>query len=245
MRSLVGLFTLLLVTLLAANAGAKDVIDHEPFDRILSKYVDSKGLVDYEGLRSNEKDRKKFEKYVDAIESANVKGSKNAKLAFYLNAYNATVIDSVLQHWPLKSVMNVDGFFKKEKHEIAGKKITLDHLEHKIIRPTFNDARVHFALVCAAMSCPPLKKKPFTEKNVDRMLTENTKAFIPKATTVDKEKKVVTTSKLFEWFSGDFEADEGSVAKYLARYYPQHAEFLKSGDYKLKFSPYDWALNIQ
>lgn len=243
MRTLTILATILLLTALSATASAKDVIDHGPFDQILSEYVDSRGQVNYDGLKANEKDFAKFQKYVEAIGSAKVSGANNSKLAFYINAYNATVINSVINHLPTSSVMKVDGFFKKEKHPIAGKKMTLDHLEHKVIRPTFKDARVHFALVCAAKSCPPLKKKAFTEKNVERMLEKNTKAFVPKATKVDTENKVVTTSQLFNWFKDDFVEDEGSVKAYLARYVPEHAEFLKTGEYEVKFSKYDWKLN--
>ncbi len=245
MRHLTILMTILLVTALSATASARDVIDHGPFDEVLSSYVNAEGQIDYEGLKKSEGDFAKFQAYVEAVAKADVKGSKKARLAFYLNAYNAMVIHSVINHLPTKSVMKVDGFFKKEKHRVAGKKMTLDHLEHKVIRPTFKDARVHFALVCAAKSCPPLKKKAFTEKNVERMLEKNTKAFIPRATKVDKESRRVTTSQLFNWFKKDFVADEGSVKAYLARYIPEHAEFLAKGEYEVKFSRYDWALNSQ
>lgn len=220
---------------------AKDVIDHAPFGTILKTYVSKSGDVRYSDLRANEKDLATFKAYVAAVGEAKVTGSKEAQLAFYLNAYNALVIDAILNAWPIESVMKVDGFFKKTQHVVAGEKMTLDHLEHGIVRPTFKDARVHFALNCAAKSCPPLKRKVFTEKNVNAMLESNTKAFLPKATRF--EGNVVTTSKLLEWFADDFKADAGSVAAYLAKYFPERATFLNAKDTKIEFSEYDWALN--
>ncbi len=240
MRSVIVSFLVIASFLVASPAFAKDIIDHKPFDEVLKTYV-KKGKVDYKGLKANEKDFAKFTAYIEAIGGAKVKGSKKAKLAFYINAYNAHVINAVIANLPTKSVMKVDGFFKKAEHKVAGKSMTLDHLENKIIRPEFNDARIHFALVCAAKSCPPLKKKAFTEKNVKKMLEKNAKKFIPKATKV--EGNTVTTSQLFNWFADDFKKNEGSVENYLAKYLPEHAELLKSGKAEIKFSFYDWDLN--
>ncbi|MEZ4459305.1 MAG: DUF547 domain-containing protein [bacterium] len=209
MRFALSFLTLLLALSVSGSVFAKDVINHKPFNDILKTYV-SKGKVDYAGLKANEADFKKFQAYVDAVGSAKVEGSNDAKLAFYLNAYNATVINAVIERLPLDSVMKVDGFFNKISHKIAGQDITLDHLENKIVRPEFKDARVHFGLVCAAVSCPPLKNKAFTEKNVQSLLEKNTKSFLKTATKVEGDS--VKTSTLFEWFADDFKANEGSVA---------------------------------
>lgn len=240
MKSIFSISTLLLVLLVGLPAFAQDVIDHKPFNALLKTYVKG-GQVKYSALKDSEEDYAKLKAYVEAVGTAEVKGSKDAQLAFYLNAYNALVISSVLDNWPVKDVLKVDGFFKKIEHKVAGQTMTLDHLEHTIIRPTFKDARVHFALNCAAQSCPPLKAKAFTHKNVQKVLEANTKAFLPKATKV--EGNTVTTSKLLEWFADDFKHDEGSVQAYLARYVPEHAELLKGEDIKITFAEYNWALN--
>lgn len=220
---------------------AKDVIDHAPFSALLKTYVSKSGDVRYSDLRANEKDLATLKAYVAAVGDAKVTGPKDAQLAFYLNAYNALVIDAILTAWPVESVMKVDGFFKTAKHKVAGKEMTLDDLEHKVVRPTFKDARVHFALNCAAKSCPPLKRKAFTEKNVNSMLEANTKSFLTKATSFDE--KSATTSKLLEWFADDFKADAGSVPAYLAKYFPERATFLNAKETKIVFAEYDWALN--
>ncbi len=242
MRLAFSFLTVLLALTISTGAFAKDVISHKPFNDILKTYV-SKGKIDYAGLKANEADFKKFEDYVDAVASAKVEGTNDAKLAFYLNAYNATVMKAVIERLPLESVMKVDGFFNKVNHKIGGKEMTLDFLENKVVRPEFKDARVHFGLVCGAKGCPPLKNKAFTEKNVQSQLEKNAKAFIPSATKIDGDK--VTTSKLFEWFADDFKTAEGSVEKYLAKYLPKHKELLESGKAKIGFTEYNWALNAK
>jgi hypothetical protein len=239
MRYAFSFLTVLVALTVSGSAFAEDVISHKPFDQLLKKYTDN-GLVDYAGLKANTKDLEKFNGYVAAIGSAKVEGSRDAKLAFYLNAYNATVIKAVIDRYPLESVMKVDGFFNKITHNVAGQPMTLDHLENKIVRPEFNDARIHFGLVCAATSCPPLRNKAFTEANVQKMLEENTQTFITQRTRV--EGNTVKASKLFEWFADDFKANEGSVAKYLAKYLPTYAATLNANP-TFVFYEYRWDLN--
>lgn len=239
MRYALSFLTVLLALTVSSMAFAKDVVDHKPFDQILKKYVDH-GKVDYKGLKANEKDLAKFNAYVATVASATVEGTQDAKLAFYMNAYNATVIKAVVERYPIDSVMKVDGFFNKISHKVAGQDMTLDHLENKVIRPEFKDARVHFGLVCAAVSCPPLRSKAFTEANVQKLLEENTSKFITQKTRV--EAGTVKASKLFEWFADDFKANEGSVLNYLAKYLPDYAEALKANP-PITFYEYRWELN--
>lgn len=239
MRYAFSFLTVLVALTVSGTAFAEDIISHKPFDQLLKKYTDN-GLVDYAGLKANENDLKKFNAYVAAVGTAKIEGSRDAKLAFYLNAYNATVIKAVIDRYPLESVMKVDGFFNKITHSVAGQTMTLDHLENKVVRPEFNDARVHFGLVCAATSCPPLRNKAFTEANVQKLLEENTQKFITQRTRV--EGNTVKASKLFEWFADDFKANEGSVVKYLAKYLPDYATVL-NGTPTVVFYEYRWELN--
>jgi hypothetical protein len=221
------------------------VVDTAPWQELLSEHVDAKGQVDYAAWHADKEDRKKLDAFLAKVAKANAgEHPKKAQLAFYINAYNATVIDSVLEKWPVKSVMKEDGFFKKEKHPIAGIERTLDALEHKLIRPTFKEPRIHFVLVCAAKSCPRLRSEALTAKNLEATLDAAAKEFIPAATTV--EKNSVTTSQLFNWFAEDFKNEAGSVEAYLAKYTDKKTKkVLESGDAKLKFSEYDWAINKQ
>jgi len=229
----------------APDAHAEDVIDHAPFDALLEAHVNGRGMVDYKAIQAK---RGELDAYVDAIASASVKGkSRKAKLAFYINAYNANVIKMVLDEWgggvnKSRSVIKVDKFFDKPALKVAGKKTSLNELEKGLIIPKFKDARVHFVLVCAAISCPPLQNKALTEKNLNKVMNRATRKFIRKATTIDGE--TVTTSKLFEWYAGDFEKAEGSVEAYLKKYLEEE-DAAKLDGATIEFSEYDWALNIK
>lgn len=237
------LTTALLVPLFAGQAFADDIVDHEPFDALLKTYVNKKGEVAYAKLKGNEEDLAKLDKYIESLAESKFEGKRRARLAAYINAYNANVIRKVINNYPTESVMKLDNFFKKEDIKVGGKAMSLDSLENKIIRPKFKDPRIHFVLVCAAVSCPKLQRKALTSKNVYSTMERATKAFVPKATTV--EENTVKTSKLFEWFKQDFVDKEGSVENYLAKYLPDHAELLKSGKAKIETTHYDWALNKQ
>jgi hypothetical protein len=242
-RTIICFFSsLLLTTQVAVATEPGDVIDHQPFEKILKEHVNKKGMVSYKALKASD-DAKGLASYLETVAKADLKGHKRkAKLAFYINAYNAIVMQAVLDNLPTKSVMKVDGFFKKSKHLVAGKSVTLDALENQIIRKKFKEARIHFVLVCGAKSCPRLRRRAMTAKNLNRQLQKAAKEFVPQATQVKDGK--VTTSQLFNWFKDDFVAASGSVGAYLAEYLPEHAEILKSTK-SIEFSHYDWALNAR
>lgn len=241
--TLTTLVTMLCLLAFAPAAWAADVVDTKPFAELLEKYVDGRGRVDYAGLKDNAEDKAKLDAFADVVATAKVEGSDSAKLAFYINAYNATVIKSIVDKYPIESVMKVKGFFKAEKHAIAGQQVTLDALENEIVRKQFAEARIHFVLVCGAKSCPRLQRKVATEKNLEKLLDGAAREFVPKATKV--ENGTVTTSQLFNWFKDDFVKAEGSVKKYLAKYDPEHAAAILADDSKLAFSDYSWKLNKQ
>lgn len=228
-----------------ADAG-DDVLDHAPFEALLRKYVDGRGRVAYARWKADAADFAALGKYVEQVGSAKVDGkSEQARLAFYINAYNALVLKSVLDKWPVESVIGVDGFFNKEQHRVAGQQMTLDDLEHnKIIRVQFAEPRIHFVLVCAAVSCPRLRTTAMTADNLERELEAATREFVPRATRVAGDK--VVTSQLFNWFKTDFEKHSGTVAAYLARYADEPTrKKLGSGQMTIDFSEYDWAINKQ
>lgn len=244
MRLLLASLTLLAIAT-PSLAFAEDVIDHEPFDKLLSTYVDGQGRVSYGKLKGNEADYKSFKAYVARVEAAKIDSKqhpKKARLAFYINAYNATVIQAVLADvYPgKKSVMDVKGFFDGKKHTVAGKSMTLNELENDLIRPKFKDARVHFVLVCAAKSCPKLQRKALTQENVYRVMNSATRSFINKSTSI--KDGTITTSKLFEWFKDDFTtySKAETVQQYLAKFHKTPEKFEGA---ELTFSDYDWALN--
>jgi len=227
-------------------AATQDVIDHTPLEILLTKYVNSQGNVGYPQWHANQTDREALKTYLAQIASAPVDGySSNARLAFYINAYNAIVLDSILSKWPVKSVMTLDGFFDKDKHTIAGQTMTLDDLEHnKVIRVQFQEPRIHFVLVCAAKRCPRLLSTAMTAVNLEKNLESSAREFIPKATKVEGNK--VYTSQLFNWFKTDFEKHSGSIPAYLTRYVSADiAQVLNNGTSTIEFTEYDWSINKQ
>ena len=172
--------------------------DHTKFDKLLKKYVDEKGMVNYIAFRDNED----FDDYLNNITKANIDNlSDNDKLAFYINAYNATVIKNVLDHWPIESPLKVDGFFNKIKHKIAGKEMTLDELEHKHTLK-IDPVLPHFGLVCAAKSCPKLIPKAYDGKSVIKQLDENARFYLNDTENnyVDRDNKTLYLSEILSGF---------------------------------------------
>lgn len=224
----------------------QDVINHAPFEILLTKYVNSKGSVAYDRWHADKADREALKDYLGQIATAQVnQHSENARLAFYINAYNALVLDAILDKWPVQSVMSLDGFFDKQTHTVAGQKMTLDDLEHnKVIRVQFQEPRIHFLLVCAAQSCPRLLTTALTAINLEKNLENAAREFIPAATRVEGNK--VYTSQLFNWFRQDFEKHSGSIQAYLSRYVSADvAKVLNNGTSTIEFTEYDWSINKQ
>ena len=218
--------------------------DHSKFDNLLKQYVDKTGRVAYTAFSGNED----FNEYLTSIGGADIdKLSQNDKLAFYINAYNATVIKNVLDNWPIKSPMEVDGFFNKIKHKIAGKEMTLDELEHQYtlkIEPVLS----HFGLVCAAKSCPKLIAKAYDGKSVFKQLDENAKFYLndTENNRLDRENLTLYLSEIFNWFPGSFEEKYGSLKKTAVNFMNEKdKQFLEDNEVEIKFIKYNWQLNSQ
>jgi hypothetical protein len=218
--------------------------DHSKFDKLLKKYVDENGMVNYTAFHGNED----FNNYLNNIGNANIDSlSNNDKLAFYINAYNATVIKNVLDHWPIKSPMDVKGFFNKIKHKIAGKEMTLDELEHKYtlkIEPVLS----HFGLVCAAKSCPKLIAKAYDGKSVIKQLDENAKVYLndDENNRMDRENSILYLSEILKWFPDAFEEKYGSLKNTAINFMNEKdKQFLEDNEVEIKFIKYNWQLNSQ
>lgn len=225
------------------------LFSHDLFDQVLQEHVDKEGQVDYTKLKANPE---KFEAYLDLLAVANPATlSYNAQLAFWVNAYNALVIKGVVDHYPITSVRKVklfNGFFSRLKFQAAGKTYTLNQIEHGIIRTEFVDPRVHFILVCASSSCPPLWNRAYTAETIEERLETATLNFIrnPEQVRIDRAERRVYLSKIFKWYKDDFKEGYEGVADFLADYLlPEDAEFLASTDVKFRYLDYDWTLNDQ
>jgi len=241
---ILSLITLLLLSITGCNYSQPSGFDHSKFDALLKANVDENGMVDYSSFKSN----KDFDDYIKSIAEADVSNlSKEDKFAFYLNAYNATVIKNVLDHLPITSPMDVDGFFKKIPHKIAGNEITLDKLEYDYVMK-IELVLVHFGLVCAAESCPKLLQKAYDGKTVFKQLEKNGKDFLndPSKNRLDRENKVLYLSEIFKWFKKYFEERYSSLQK-AAQYFINESDkkFLNENKVEVKFNKYNWQLNTQ
>ena len=221
---------------------ADGIFNHAAFNKLLNKHVSEEGFVDYEEFVNNSE----FESYIEELSEINLKGfTDNEKLAFYINAYNALTIKNVVEKFPINSPMDVEGFFKKNKFEIAGEYLTLDEIEHEIIGK-IEPLLMHFGLVCAAQSCPKLLTKVYRAENVYDQLKENAKVFLSDTTKnlIDTKSKTLYLSEIFKWFKSTFEQKYGTINKAVA--------ILSGGKnidefdgYNIKYKKYNWKLNAK
>ena len=222
---------------------------HDLFDQVLQEHVNENGWVNYTQLKANPE---KFEAYLDLLAAANpAEWSYNEQLTFWINAYNALVMKGVIDNYPTTSVRKVklfNGFFSRLKFQAAGKTYTLNEIEHGILREEYPDPRVHFAIVCASFSCPPLWNRAYTAETLEERLETATLNFIrnPEQVRIDRAKRRVYLSKIFKWYKDDFKMGYDGTEDFLADYLPpEDAEYLASTDVKLNYLNYDWTLNDQ
>ena len=232
------LLTAMLLGLFVCNRanGLNNFFDEA--DVFFKKYV-SNGSVAYSKIKSNIGE---VESLYKQIGSMDLKGKTDAqKKAFYINAYNLAVIYWVAKHYPLKSPMDNSGFFDKVKHTVAGEELTLNALEIKKLLFTYKDARFHFALACAAKSCPPLASFAYTPDKVDQQLNDRTTLALndPNWLKVNKSKKMVELSKIFEWYKKDFTSDGKSEIEWINQFRKEKIPT----SYKVDYYEYNWALN--
>ena len=230
-----------LALLAAVGMAMAQPVDPAPFDALLKAHVNS-GVVDYRGFQDNPA----FRQYLDALAKPPAQANKNERLAHYINAYNALAIEGILEGLSPSSLLGQLRYFKLKDWPLDGKSISLYDLAHKIIRP-LGEPRIHFAIVCASMSCPRLRSEAFSAAVLERQLDEQARQFIndPSRNRFDSATRTAHLSKIFDWFDEDFRAAAGSTQKYLARYVadPGIAKDLAAEAYRIESLPYDWNLN--
>jgi hypothetical protein len=234
------------VLVLAAASAIGAVPDNAAFDAVLAARAKNGGF-DYAGMTGQ--DKKRLAAYLANLGDADPsKMTPEEKKAFYINAYNAVAIQTVLEHYPTKSILDIEGSFKKVTHKVGGEMLTLDAIENKLREA--NDSRIHFAIVCASKSCPPLAGKAYTVAGLAGELDRQGKAFVsdPSNNQIDKASGKVALSKIFFWNRKEFERDGGGslmkeVAKFVAD--PATAAWLATQPVPKEsdFLEYDWAVN--
>ncbi len=219
--------------------------DHQykNYGLILNDHVSS-GKVDYGKLKTNSADLDLVLVEFASVTKAEFDSwDKDKQLAYLINLYNAATLDLVADNYPLKSIKDIGDPWDKKIVNLHGNSISLNQLEHEVIRKNYKEPRIHFALVCAAKGCPVLISDAYVGSKLESQLDTVTKNFLSAGdkNKIDDANQVIVVSSIFDWFAGDFEAGSGSVVAFLAPYYSKNPEDLKS--YQIKYTDYDWTLN--
>lgn len=227
------LFFLLIVT----NLSAQDVATFfKMSDNFFKTYVVD-GKVKYAAIKSNPE---ALNAVLVSAKGITVSKSDAATYkAFWINAYNLLVIDGIVKNYPLKSPLDVAGFFDKTKHVVGGKSTTLNGIENDLLRAQFpTEARFHFVLVCAGLGCPPIINTAYKPKALESQLQKQTILALNNPNFIKVNKNKAQISKLFEWYKGDFE-QKGSIVDFINTYRKEHLPV----NTKISYYPYDWSLN--
>jgi hypothetical protein len=274
MKNATGLITLALVLASAAgsaNAGSKvrigrtfpasqlvsmDNIEHDAWDKLLHKYVNQRGQVNYRSWKANRSDAALLEQYLQTLSRASfsTSASKEARLAFWINAYNAVTVRGILREYPTSSIRNhtarIYGYniWKDLLLNVGGRNVSLNDMEHEILRK-MGDPRIHFAIVCASHSCPRLLNEAYVSERVNQQLSHNTKAFFadPENFKYESRRNTFYLSTILKWFGEDFGRDQAQQLRTIAPYLPDapSQQAARRGVARVAYLNYDWSLNEQ
>jgi hypothetical protein len=239
------------VVLLTPRVSAAEPLSNDPWQRVLEAYVSGSG-IEYRAL---EADRGDLDEFLRSASHADLGDrSREDQTAFWINVYNAAVLHFVLEQYPdVESVMDVEGFFDRRRIPVAGVPMTLDEIEDRAMED--GDPRIHFALVCAARSCPDLRPEPYDGQRLRSQLGEQTRDFLSdteRGAKLDSDGKTLWVSTLFKWYGGDFTGgndalaylDRGRIVEWLLPYLPaETAASVQSTGPRVRYLEYDWVLN--
>lgn len=247
--------------------------DFSDYDSVLKTFVNEKAMVDYRKLKAQREKLDAFAAAMGKLTSDNYdKWSEKDKIAFWLNAYNALTLKAIIDNYPIKSsffrsriypknsIRQIPGVWEKIKFEVRTS-VTLNQIEHEILRVKFDEPRIHMAMVCAAMGCPPLRNEPYVGDKLDEQLDDQTRRFLGNSAKfkIDRSKNILYLSTIFKWFSGDFvkkyglgknigkhDKKESAVLNFVANYLTDaQKDYVLAGKFKIKYPKYDWSLNEQ
>ncbi len=255
-----------------SNSPSISLFDNTDYAALLSAYVDVHGKVDYKGLKAN---RETIDRFADSLTSLEptvyAKWKRDRQIAFWINAYNVLTLKSIIDHYPIKagilgglrfpknSIRQISGVWDKRTHPVMGESMTLDHIEHEILRQQFAEPGIHMALVCASIGCPFLRTEPFTGERLHAQLNDQTGKFLKDRTKfrIDRRAGRVYLSPIFKWFGEDFiqkylpdqgfsnkKDAERSVLNFIANHSEEtNRNYLSKESYSIRYLDYDWSLN--
>lgn len=232
-----------------------DMIDHGVWNELLEKYVNDRGEVDYSAWLASSDDSVRLESYLNALSRADPTkpAERSAKLAFWINAYNALTVQGILREYPTSSIRNHTGAVGYNIWEnllipVGGETYSLDAIEHDILRK-MEDPRIHFAIVCASVGCPRLLNEAYVASRLDDQLDENARAFFAQDQNfrIDESSETVYLSSILDWFASDFGVGAPAQLQAIAPYWPSEEarSYIKSAQPSVEYLDYDWSLNKQ
>jgi len=205
-------------------------------DQFLKTYV-SNEVVDYAAIRQNPEELQRLRERIATLSLEDM--DDPTRKAFLTNAYNLLVIAQVVEHYPLESVLGVSGFFDAKRFTVAGERLTLNQLEKQRLLKTYDDARLHFVLVCGALDCPPIIPKAYLPRTLEAQLERQTRRALNDPDFIRMESNQIALSQIFEWYQKDFGGNEAGIRSFINRY----RETPLSSDSKITYYNYDWSLN--
>lgn len=260
----------LLIMLLTNISHAFDQ-SHKGLTAVMKKF-NTGGLINYKGLKADPSLLTSYTKSLKEITTDDFqKWPEKDKVSFWINAYNAFTLKAIIDNYPIKSsffksviypknsIRQISGVWDKLKFPVLDKDLTLEQIEHEILRKEFNEPRIHMALVCAALSCPPLREEAFTGEKFEAQMKDQARRFFATPTNfkIDSSEDAVYVSQIFNWFGEDFNKNYGttdkfanhnekerSVLNYLSQFLSEADQrYLDSAKYEVEYLKYDWTLN--
>lgn len=237
----------------AHDPASTATIDHGAWTALLSRYLrtDAHPFRFAYGTVSPD-DRKKLRDYLRRLQATKISGFARAEqMAYWINLYNAATIKLILDHYPVKSITKINispglfsfGPWDKKLLEVEGEALSLNDIEHRILRPIFDDPRIHYAVNCASIGCPNLQPRAFESATLDAMLDAAAREFVnhPRGVSIDNGKLIV--SSIYEWFASDFGGGDAAVIAHLRRYAEPPLAARLADISRIRDDRYDWALN--
>lgn len=221
---------------LIMDNGATIAPEHTIWNNLLQKYVDDDGNVNYKGIK---KDVARLDDYLDYLSKnpPSTTWSKNEKLAYFINLYNAATVKLIVDHYPVESIKDIPNRWKQKWIKVGSNTLSLNNIEHNILRK-MDEPRIHFAIVCASYSCPKLRNVAFTAKSMEQQLSKAATDFVNDKKRNRFENNTAELSKIFQWYKGDF-TKKSSLLEYIILYLKNPV----AKDATFKYLDYNWSLN--
>lgn len=239
----------------AHDSASTRTIDYADWQDFLGSYVFAgvRGINLVAYSKVTPEDKQKLERTIHTLEAIPIsKYNRNEQLAYWINLYNALTVSVVLNHYPVKSIRDIHlssklfgkGPWDAKLLKIEGMSVSLNDIEHRILRPIWHDARIHYALNCASISCPNLMKVPYTSKNAQPLMNQNASDYInsPRGVFINSKKQLIVSS-IYKWYQADFGGSDAGVIAHLKKYAKAPLLKVLKGRHHVDGYEYNWSLN--